>query len=180
MKVYIGPYKNWIGPYQIAEKILFWRDKEDDSVHEFGEFLAKSNLLVDICEYIHSKRNRKINVRIDNYDTWSMDHTLAYIVVPMLKQLKEKTHGAPFIHDEDVPEHLRKSTAPPTKYEWDTDENYFKRWEWVMNEMIFAFESKVTEWDENVNCNFEDRLVVEARIQNGFVLFGKYYQGLWD
>ena len=24
MKVYIGQYKNWIGPYQIADKIFFW------------------------------------------------------------------------------------------------------------------------------------------------------------
>ena len=30
MKVYIGPYTNWVGPYQIAEKILFWMDRYED------------------------------------------------------------------------------------------------------------------------------------------------------
>jgi hypothetical protein len=29
-------------------------------------------------------------------------------------------------------------------------------------------------------CDYEGMKVVEARIQNGFRLFGKYYQNLWD
>jgi hypothetical protein len=29
-------------------------------------------------------------------------------------------------------------------------------------------------------CDYEGMRVVEARIQNGFRLFGKYYQNLWD
>ena len=178
MKVYIGPYVNWFGPHQIAEKLLFWKNEDDDTVYEFGRTLGKSKLLVAICKYIDSKRARKIQVRIDNYDTWSMDHTLAHIVTPMLKQLKEKTHGAPYTDDEDVPEHLRKSAAPPTENDWDTDENFFKRWEWIIDEMIFAFESKLNDdWDHG---EWEDRRVIEERIQNGFVLFGKYFQNLWD
>ena len=44
MRVNIGPYKSWVGPYQIAEKILFWLDKNDDErVHKFGEWLAGSD-----------------------------------------------------------------------------------------------------------------------------------------
>lgn len=122
-----------------------------------------------------SNREQKIKVQIDPWDTWSMDHTLAHIIVPMLKQLKEKSHGAPHVDDEDVPEHLTKAAAPPPKDEWDVDENHFKRWDWVMDEMIFAFESKIKEWD--MNFDYEAR---RARIANGFRLFGKYYEGLWD
>jgi len=29
-------------------------------------------------------------------------------------------------------------------------------------------------------CDYEGMRVVEVRIQNGFRLFGKYYQALWD
>ena len=42
MKVNIGPYKNYFGPYQIAEKIFFWpsHDKspacEERSFDRFG------------------------------------------------------------------------------------------------------------------------------------------------
>jgi hypothetical protein len=157
-------------------------------------------------------------VKIDRYDTWSMDHTLAHIVLPMLKQLKATKHGSPLVEDEDVPEHLRSTTAPPKENEWDIDDNHFRRWDWVMDEMIFAFECKIDDsWQDafrsgeidwisvpvdkdgnevpkgehryfqmkdgpnnTYQCDYEAMKIVEARIQNGFRLFGKYYQGLWD
>jgi hypothetical protein len=157
-------------------------------------------------------------IKIDKYDTWSMDHTLSPIILPMLKQLKEVKHGSPFVDDEDVPEHLRSTAAPPKENEWDTDENHFKRWDWAMSEMIFAFECKVDDsWEDQFRsgehdivwkpvdaagnevpkgehkyyqmdkgpkdtyqCDYDAMRVVEARIQNGFRLFGKYYQALWD
>jgi hypothetical protein len=209
MKVYIGPYKSYIGPYQIAEKILFWKDKDSDTVYNFGAWLADITWLNNVCEWIQSKRDVTIKVRIDKYDTWSMDHTLAHIIVPMLKQLKETAHGAPFVDDEDVPVELQKASAPPTKNEWDTDDNHFKRWDWVMGEMIFAFESKLTDWEMQFwkvkpeldfteypedegqmvtpvrwkvdgDCDWEARNAYQSRITNGFRLFGKYYEGLWD
>lgn len=49
MKVYIGPYKNWVGPYQIAEALCFWvkpvKDEynfksKPDWVHNFGTWLS--------------------------------------------------------------------------------------------------------------------------------------------
>lgn len=187
MKVYIGPYKSYFGPYQLAEKILFWRDKnEDHTVHDLGKKLAKIDWLVAVCSYIDSKIKRKIQVRIDNYDTWSMDDTLAHIVTPMLKQLQKTQHGAPFVDNEDVPEHLRKSAVPPTESEWAVDdENFIKRWDWVLNEMIFAFETKTDpNWEDhfytNNETNWDALRAHEARVQKGFELFGKYFQSLWD
>jgi len=117
-----------------------------------------------------------------------------------------------------VPEHLRSTAAPPKENEWDTDENHFKRWDWAMGEMIFAFECKVDDsWEDafrsgehdllwipvdkdgnevpkgehkhyqmahgpkdTYKCDYDAMRVVEKRIQNGFRLFGKYYQALWD
>jgi len=157
-------------------------------------------------------------VKIDYWDTWSMDHTLAHIVLPMLKQLKATKHGAPFVDDEDVPEELKSTAAPPKENEWDTDANHFLRWDWTLGEMIFAFECKVDDsWQDafregeidwisvpvdkdgnevpkgehkyyqmkdgpnhTYKCDYEGMKKVEDRIQNGFRLFGKYYQALWD
>ena len=85
---------------------------------------------------------QKTSIRIDRWDTWSMDHTLAHIVLPMLVQLKETKHGSPFVDDEDVPEELRSTSAPPKENDYDTDDNHHKRWDWVMDEMIWAFEQK--------------------------------------
>lgn len=93
---------------------------------------------------LHWKREQKISINIDPWDTWSMDHTLAHIILPMLKQLKATGHGSPYVDDKDVPKELRRPhdhlTSAP---EWETDENWDKRWEWVMGEMIYAFESHI-------------------------------------
>lgn len=239
MKVKIGKYKNWFGPYQLAELLMFWVPKEKDEygfphtadrVHKFGEWLAHGNIepepevgekskwglerevtwLYKFLTWVHSKREQTIKVHIDKWDTWSMDHTLGYIILPMLKQLKETKHGAPFVDDEDVPEELKSTSAPPKENDWDTDENHFKRWDWVLDEMIFAFECKsgsMENWEDQFHTGEHDlewvkeedgnyRMVrgendtshydVEGhtefhkRIKNGFRLFGKYYENLWD
>jgi hypothetical protein len=56
-----------------------------------------------VLDRIHPKIDY---VKIDKWDTWSMDHTLAQIVLPMLKQLQATKHGSPLVEDEDVPEGL--------------------------------------------------------------------------
>jgi hypothetical protein len=213
MKVYIGPYKNWIGPYQIADMIFFWvlrypedtklDDRWDYKLHDkFGDWLAGKNndsWLTRLCYWIQTKRHRKIKVRIDNYDIWGADHTMALVIHPILKLLQESKHGAPMVDDDDVPEELKSTSAPPKKDPWDTDDNHFKRWDYVMEEMIFAFSCKADEqWEDKLLTSLpeigdnsetskekwklyhEEYAVVQARISNGLRLFGKYYEGLWD
>ena len=46
--------------------------------------------------------HRKIDVRIDKFDTWSLDHTLANIILPALLQLKATKHGIPHEFVADV------------------------------------------------------------------------------
>ena len=160
MKVKIGPYKNWFGPYQLAELLCFWVKKVPDEygmehypewVHNFGEWLAggedNESLLYKFMLWVDSKRKRKVKIHIDKYDTWSMDTTLAMIILPMLKQLKATKHGSPHVDDEDVPEELRSTSAPAKENEYDIDENHHKRWDWVMDEMIWAFEQVQPDYD---------------------------------
>ena len=145
------------------------------------------------------RRTQKIKVRIDKWDTWSMDHTLAPIILPMLVQLKETKHGAPMVDMEDVPKELRATKKQLTAYSktGEADDNYFKRWDWILDEMIWAFEQKCRDnWDEDfyeyedddterfgVKLVWEDREGQKAhqeRMSNGFRLFGRYYENLWD
>jgi hypothetical protein len=108
------------------------------------------------------------------------------IIHPMLVQLKETKHGAPWVDDEDVPEELRSTAAPELTEEQksygETDGNFFKRWDWVMDEMIFAHASQFNDWEDEYfeRKDYDGMRVVQARIANGYKLFGKYYQGLWD
>jgi hypothetical protein len=198
MKVYIGPYKDFIGPCQIADMIFFWCEKyPSDELDQRWDYQLRdkvSNWLYDswvnnFCNWIYEKNERKVKVRIDKYDTWSVDNTLALIILPLLKQFKEIHHGSPLVDDEDVPDELKSTSAPPKENEWDTDANHHKRWEWVIDEMIWAFECKVdNSWEDQFWNNTNDKLELDregynkyrSRIINGLKLFGKYYENLWD
>jgi hypothetical protein len=108
---------------------------------------------MDVYKKILDTVHPPINyVKIDHYDTWSMDSTLSPIILPMLKQLKKDKHGAPYVDDADVPANLRSITPAvkkAKKEQGDTDGNHFHRWDWILDEMIWAFQELVDDtWEE--------------------------------
>ena len=142
------------------------------------------------------KNEQRVSVRIDKYDTWNMNTTLSHIVVPMLEQYKERHQGSPFVDLEDVPMQLR------------TEDHFFDRWDWVLDEMLFAHRSALEDGEEQFCSGEHDIIWLEQpdsdnremvigpkdtfkvdkeglaafhkRVKNGFTLFGKYYENLWD
>jgi hypothetical protein len=171
---------------------------------------------------------QQIEVQVDKWDTWSADYTIGYVALPLLKQLKETKQGAPNVDLEDVPLELWPSSAEQKNYQrnGETDPNFFKRWDYVLGEMIFAFETKcgdLQDWESNfseyeelpnfefvgigeaqlrlfpdevgktedyqyyemkssghIKTDWDGRMEYQERITNGFRLFGKYYESLWD
>ena len=109
------------------------------------------------------RKNRAETVVIDDCDVWNLDHSLALIIVPALKILKEKKQGAPSVDNEDVSDELRASDEDLHTYSknGETDEHYFDRWDYVMDEMIFAFESKLEDWEEQFASGENDVKFVE-------------------
>ena len=120
------------------------------------------------------RKNRATRVEIEPHDTWSMDHTLAMIIHPMLVQLKATQHGHP---------------SNLTEQEWDQ----------ILDEMIWAFEQKCRDhWEGDYYGPYiesEDKRELfgrfewiddkgrdahQKRMSNGFRLFGKYFENLWD
>ena len=226
MKIWKSCYRShWISPLTIVERVFFWtewsrqgrihlviEDRDYIPTPAWAEKLADfiepvSRAIQWFLDLVHPQINV---VKIDPWDTWSMDHTLADIILPMLKQLKATKHGAPFVDDEDVPEgmNLRSTEAEPKENEWDTDSNHFKRWDWVLDEEIWAFEQLTMddaegqffdhsaydggplgtdEWLDDltkgvskVKYDKEGHEAWSKRKANGFRLFGKYYENLWD
>jgi len=179
-------YVDWPRNYTLLERCLNWLD---DRIQDF----------YNVFNWLWFDRSQqKIKVHIDPWDTWSMDHTLAHIVLPMLIQLKETKHGGPFVDLKDVPKELHgKKLTKKQKDNGEVDDKHFERWDWVLEEMIWAFEQKTLDsWEEQyykyeddptaqfgVKCVWSDdegRKAHQERMSNGFRLFGKYYENLWD
>ena len=227
MKVYISKYRyHWISPYTMIDYMFFWTDwskcsrnkhaiiddkdwvKHPEWVDKLADKLEPiSVFLQKFLDFIHPRIEY---VKIDYWDVWGMDHTLAQIIVPMLKQLKKQKQGYPLVADEDVPEHLRSTNAAPKENKYDWDEFAEARWEWVLDEMIQAFECDMDDtWEDkyysgNIDFKFvpdennpnyskmvdgpnhswrvdEEGLKAHSdRNDNGRRLFAKYYKALWD
>ena len=163
MYVKIGPYRDSFGSYQIAKTILFWKDEDTDEGYEAVDKLYNRLEKIGVgkvCAWINKKRDRKIKVRIHNYDTWGMDNTLAYIILPMLKQLKATKHGSPYVDQEDLPVELRltkRETKVHDEGYWNkklkaTEEEidaaskkFHSQFDWVLDQMIWSFEQELDE-----------------------------------
>ena len=193
MKVSIGPYPNrWMS--NIHTRYMNKKYGYVDWPTEYTRFERFLEKFEDLMQTIYNctinlfldRRERKVKIHIDRWDTWSMDHTLAHIVLPMLKQLKATKHGAPWVAVVDVPKELRPTKKQLMDYQKDgtTDPKFFERWNWVLDEMIYAFDCKANK--DDVYMRFDIKTQREAmdaeqeRISNGFRLFGRYYENLWD
>lgn len=192
MKIYIGPYKNWVGPYQIAD-LLQYVGVSEDRCRLIGEWLDKKTPLTKVCKWFYNKRKRNVKIKIHNYDVWNMDNTLSYIILPLLKEMKEDKQGSPFVDNEDIPIELRSENQD----EFGVNKLQHERWDWVFNEIMWTFEQIHPEhdWEDQYytdkdpsemknkydifNIDSDGYKKHQERINNGLKLFGKYYQALW-
>ena len=224
MKIWTSKYRNhWLSPYTILKAVCFW--EQDDGVFYDHDDTYKPvygrcvKLLDPICQawqkFLDFVHPRWSYIKIDRWDTWNMDGTLAGIILPMLKQLQATKHGSPMVDEEDVPVFLqsvafkqakkrkpKSSTTRPDVHavDMDDDNTLHDRWDWVLGEMIWAFEQKTIDdadsqffdhsdcddkapWETDfgrIKYDAEGHKVWQARKANGFRLFGKYYEALWD
>ena len=208
MKVKINNYPGQRLICNIYEKHMdkkydpgYWVESQSHEDHVMEAIDDAVQSVYDVFNRIwFDRRKQKFKVRIDKWDTWSMDHTLAPIILPMLVQLKETNHGAPNVAMSDVPKELRATKAQLLEYakSGEADPKHFERWDWIMGEMIWAFEQKCRndwmvdyygEWVEDptkplggshINYDDEGRKKHQERMTNGFRLFGIYFENLWD
>ena len=125
---------------------------------------------------LKNNKKQKVKIKIRDCDVWNLDYTMALILLPMFKRLKKIKGGASLISDDDVPDELKSTNvAVPTEY--DLDDNYFKRYEWVLSEIIWAL--KETQPTAKYKQR-DDYLEYEARLNNAFRLMGTYWRTFWD
>lgn len=150
-----------------------------------------------------------VSVIINDEDLWSMETTLALIILPMLEEFKRRKAGGPNVDWEDVPANLQPTEAEMEAYKTDgtVDEKFFDRWDYVLDAMIFSFKTIQEDWEAQFHSgNIDMKLVpipgsshfemkkgpndthkfdidgwkvMNERIDFGFRMFGKYYRSLW-
>lgn len=95
--------------------------------------------------------NRKVNIRIDKFDTWNVDHTLAMIILPLLLQLKTTKMGVPAeFGDVTGADYDMQDSFDFVKedHNWAFDEKC-KEWEIILDKMIWSFLQIATDdWEE--------------------------------
>lgn len=206
MKAYIGPHKKWFGPYQLFElfkKVGFSEHFIDNLYEKYG------SIFISFFEWVYKHRKRKIKVKLHDYDVWGASSSISYIIVPILKGLRDARLSCIAVDDEDVPDHLKLTNLPRSHPE--NIEFIQKRWHWVLDEIIWAFEQVNIDWEEQYvtrNAQFlndcqlyindpekedflldqiERHIIIDqegqdkhiARMMNGYRLFGKYYPHMW-
>lgn len=114
---------------------------------------------VKITDYKNSGK-QNISIRIDSWDIYNADITLARVILATLKAYKKKSTGCPG-------EFLTNASNPATDEE---EAKAFKEWNQTLNRMILAF--KLIIEDVNDDKNY-------AKIREGLDLFAKYFTHLW-
>lgn len=181
MKINIGPYRGDLIPVTRWERSYeYWRRPETYYLPEeeytkydkivFG-FFDKLEKLIRPINHWNQRRKRKVKVHVDYYDIWSADHTLAMIIAPTLKKLKEHQHGYPHVDNEDVPEELHMSNEEKEKLNWDgtVDANHEARWNYILDEMIWAFEQHAdhNDNDDQFHHNSDQLEMVFTPLEDG-------------
>lgn len=217
MKVYIGKPRSRVVS-RIYKNYMEWKhgycyDGDNNKWEAFLERLEdrlQDFYNVTINQIIDRLSDQTVKVKVHSYDTWSVDSTLATVIAPVLKEFSKDLHGAPIVENEDVPPHLH---MPEGWWEekWgmngETDPHFFDRWDYVVGEMVWTFETLARDWEHDfyhdgliegmkqypsndgipLHLQLKDFSVDEEgieqtqeRIKNGLRLFSKYYQNLWD
>jgi len=206
MKVNIGKYRHHYNTARIEDWWLGFHHGTDGSMIDESMYTTLDYGVIALLDGVRWILNQTINrlnewrgyqkirVHVDPWDSWNADHTLALVILPVLEQLRDTSHGYFIVDPKDVPKNLRpsKKQIAHNKKTGMEDDKALDRYEWVMNEMIFAFRCKVSDdWEDEFFYFGDDMLDVKLvdpegldakykRIQNGFELFGKYYNALWD
>ena len=137
-------------------------------------------------------------------DIWGLHSTTAKFLIPRLKLLKEKKHGVPVefsIYEQDTPKNkvkslkfIQKFVPEVTLKNYNFDIHAVKAWNKCMDKMITAFELILLEdkgdidyghiTKDSTKAEYKRYRAKVAKVQRiineGIMLFAKYYQNLWD
>lgn len=125
---------------------------------------------VKIGKFPKGSGERRVDVQIDEFDTWDIDHTLAHIIYPMLLQLREKKQGVPSEVVDNIGGEDYVAQGSFDFYKETYQESWEKacgRWDEILDKMIWSF--------EQLTKNDYDQLYHHGKAEYDFVEADKLY-----
>lgn len=164
---------------------------------------------INIGPYPNITGPRDIKIKIDKYDTWSLDHTLALIIYPALLQLKDNMPGIPadFTEDLDFSNQYSFDFYNETELENNRFQQRVDKWNETLDKMIWAFReiaedtyeekyqhgepdyemidnndgtSGLEQRNKDAWTDYNGIKAHEEKIDEGLMLFAKYFRNLWE
>ena len=90
---------------------------------------------VNIRNFNKGPKERKVEVKVERWDTYSMDHTAALVILPLLLQLRQSKMG--------VPNEFVQRTGG------DFDNNYC--FDFINEDEAFVFDQGCKKWEETLD-----------------------------
>jgi hypothetical protein len=186
MKVYMSNYRNhWISPYRIAEKLCFWREIDYDEPW-VARFHAITEPIMSMFKRFLDTIHPNVDyVKIDRWDTWSMDYTLGLIILPMLKQLKASKHG----HPSNLTEAQWNGILDKMIWSFGQVVEFYPDSQFWIVHPVIDWEAPVKpdadglrkiKWIEKGKFDKRGYNKYNKQVNEGLALFGKHYRDLWD
>lgn len=164
---------------------------------------------ITIGPYTDNDEERIVDIQIDDYDTWNLDHTLALIILPLLEKFKGDMERDMF-YPSNINEEVNHSTEVQSISDDEEKANEgYKQWLSIIDEMIYAMKGVIDDPDffidydsisheeakekgydlidvEDLGLDItpfyvdrEAQRIHDNRVREGLELFGKYFQHLW-
>lgn len=106
---------------------------------------------VNFRNFNKGPKERKVEVKVERWDTYSMDHTAALIILPLLLQLKQTKHGVPGGFTERVGGDFDNNLTFDFIKEDDNEvfDKLCDKWDEILDKMIWSFQQLVDDSYDN-------------------------------
>ncbi len=208
MKIFLSNYIDYIGPYQLAQKLLFWKDKDSSQVNDLGHFLKHGyvqseeqkkeedernfSLFFTFTDFLENDNN-KPSTKLNDFCEWLYTKLkrVEFVSVDKYDVWNMDQTLAKIIHPMLVRLKETKQGSPNVDLEdvpeylrpSDSQYNYYEEGEldvYFHDRWDYVVDTMIYAFNAIAKQLDEDDDYYEPEtIKEGLRLFGKYYQDLW-
>lgn len=208
MKIFLGNYKDYIGPYQLAQKLLFWKDKNSSQVNDLGHFLKHGYVLSEEEKREEDERNfssfftfmdflenenKKPSTKLNDFCEWvySKLKRIEFINIDKYDVWNMDQTLAKIVHPMLVRLKETKQGSPNVDLEdvpeylrpSDSQYNYYEEGKldvYFHDRWDYVVDTMIYAFNAiSKQLDEDDDYYEPETIKEGLRLFGKYYQNLY-